>query len=228
MEIPPEKVFLAQKIMIAKCNLVGKPVICATQMLESMCKAPRPTRAEAGDVANAILDGADAVMLSGETAGGDFPVESVNIMRKIAEEAENSLDYLSIFVNIRSQVLARDLRMTPTEALASSAVKTAADAGAACILVFSASGGTVATVAKYRPKAPVLALTDSEYVARTLQTSRGVSSFVTAMDVSFDTLTQRGIEYAKKIGIPGMVSGAAVVVVGEEQNEKIVKLATVP
>jgi pyruvate kinase len=236
MEIPPEKVFLAQKIIVAKCNIAGKPVICATQMLESMTKAPRPTRAEAGDVANAILDGADAVMLSGETAGGDFPVEAVTIMRKIVEEAEASLDYLTLYSDIRKLVLQRDTRMDTVEAMTSTVVKTAADAGAVLIIVLTESGETARFVAKYRPKATILAVTSSEYTARSMNTLRGTISFITSLDDAVDNIAKKGMEHAKRVGCDGMVSGAPVVLVSEERegaqgagiSAKVVKLITVP
>ena len=124
MEIPVEKVFIAQKYMIDRANLVGKPIITATQMLESMIKNPRPTRAEATDVANAVLDGTDCVMLSGETAGGAFPVEAVTIMAKLCVEAEQCINYENVF-DLTCRFIPKPLSIH--EALCCSAVKTAND-----------------------------------------------------------------------------------------------------
>ncbi|CAK0764540.1 hypothetical protein CVIRNUC_003168 [Coccomyxa viridis] len=153
MEIPTEKIFLAQKMMIQACNMVGKPVITATQMLESMIKNPRPTRAEATDVANAVLDGTDCVMLSGETAAGSFPVQAVQVMQKICRESEASLDYYSLFKAIMKRV---PVPMTPLESLASSAVRTAHKVKASLIVVLTRGGSTARLVAKYKPSIPVL------------------------------------------------------------------------
>ncbi|EHA8590872.1 pyruvate kinase, cytosolic isozyme [Cocos nucifera] len=155
MEIPIEKIFLAQKMMIYKCNLVGKPVVTATQMLESMIKSPRPTRAEATDVANAVLDGTDCVMLSGESAAGAYPEVAVKVMAKICVEAESSLDYGAIF---KGMIETTPLPMSPLESLASSAVRTANKAKASLIVVLTRGGTTAKLVAKYRPSVPIMSV----------------------------------------------------------------------
>ncbi|CAA7391039.1 unnamed protein product [Spirodela intermedia] len=155
MEIPVEKIFLAQKMMIYKCNLLGKPVVTATQMLESMIKSPRPTRAEATDVANAVLDGTDCVMLSGESAAGAYPEIAVKVMAKICIEAESSLDYGAIF---KGMIRLTPLPMSPLESLASSAVRVANKARATLIVVLTRGGTTAKLVAKYRPAVPILSV----------------------------------------------------------------------
>lgn len=165
MEIPPEKVFLAQKMMIRAANVAGKPVITATQMLESMISNPRPTRAECSDVANAVFDGTDCVMLSGETANGPYSEAAVTVMANTCCEAEGSLQHGTLYQSIRNAT--KDLHeISANEALASSAVKTAIDIGAKIIAVLSESGTTARLVAKYRPRMPIVVLTPSVSVAR--------------------------------------------------------------
>ncbi|KAG9137362.1 hypothetical protein Leryth_017701 [Lithospermum erythrorhizon] len=155
MEIPVEKIFLAQKLMIYKCNIAGKPVVTATQMLESMIKSPRPTRAEATDVANAVLDGTDCVMLSGESAAGAYPDIAVRTMARICMEAESSLDYKAIF---KEMIRSAPMPMSPLESLASSAVRTANKSHAKLIVVLTRGGSTANLVAKYRPAVPILSV----------------------------------------------------------------------
>ena len=156
MEIPTEKIFLAQKLMIQKCNTAGKPVVTATQMLESMCNNPRPTRAEATDVANAVLDGTDCVMLSGETAAGKFPREAVEIMGSICQEAELCVDNYQMGLRLTDAGLAVNPKMSVLESLASSAVNTSYKMNAPVIVVLAATGVTARLIAKYRPSVPVI------------------------------------------------------------------------
>mmetsp|Transcript_2613 Transcript_2613/g.5321 ORF Transcript_2613/g.5321 Transcript_2613/m.5321 type:complete len:536 (+) Transcript_2613:110-1717(+) len=165
MEIPPEKVFLAQKYMIREANIAGKPVVTATQMLESMIKNPRPTRAECSDVANACYDGTDAVMLSGETANGQYFRQAVEIMVRTCSEAESSVNWNELYQSVRNSVRKR-YQLSTSESLASSSVKTAVDIGAKCIIVFSESGTTARHIAKFRPGMPIAVLTPSAQVAR--------------------------------------------------------------
>jgi pyruvate kinase len=169
MEIPIEKVFLAQKMMIAKGNIAGKPVVTATQMLESMISAPRPTRAECADVANAVLDGTDCVMLSGETANGEYPRDAVMMMSNTCLEAESIVDYVSQSDRIRLSTLEAFGPMSPPESVASSAVKTAWDTKAKFIVVLTETGNTARLIAKFRPSMPILALTSNADTARQMQ-----------------------------------------------------------
>lgn len=163
VEIPLEEVPLIQKELIQKCKRKGKLVVTATQMLESMVTNPRPTRAEASDVANAIYDGTDVIMLSGETAKGNFPVEAVATMVKIANKVESSIDY------VRESVKKANIEdLDITNAISHATCTTANDLGAAAVIAISKSGFTVNKVSKYRPSCPILALTDDEIVARQL------------------------------------------------------------
>ena len=165
MEIPPQKVFLAQKMMIRKANIAGKPVVTATQMLESMINNPRPTRAECSDVANAVLDGTDVVMLSGETANGEHPAAAVKIMAETCTEAESATNFNQLYQAVRNSTLSRYGTLSTSESIASSAVKTAIDIHAKAIIVCSETGATAAQVAKFRPGRPIKVLTTSERVA---------------------------------------------------------------
>jgi len=165
MEIPPEKVFLAQKMMIREANVAGKPVITATQMLESMITNPRPTRAECSDVANAVLDGTDCVMLSGETANGEHFEAAVTIMAKTCCEAESAVNFDSLYQAVRNTTIKKYGHLSTSESIASSAVKTAIDVGAKAILVCSESGNTARQIAKFRPGMKVIVLTTKKQTA---------------------------------------------------------------
>ena len=198
MEIPPEKVFIAQKWMIEKANIAAKPVITATQMLESMIKAPRPTRAEASDVANAVLDGTDAVMLSGESANGSYPINAVTIMSKCAAEAERCIDYKRTFNDIK---LFTPSPVSTAEALAASSVSTVADLNVDLIIVLTDTGHIARLVSKYRPSVPVLACSTNEAVIRQLSVSRGITGMKIDNVGSAEGLVQATISAAKDKGL---------------------------
>jgi len=217
IEIPPEKVFIAQKQMIAKCNKVGKPVICATQMLESMVKKPRPTRAEVSDVANAVLDGADCVMLSGETAKGDYPLACIKTMGGISREAEACIWNRKFFEDLnRSLVLGSpSMTMDVTTTTSVAAVQASYNVGAAAIIAITTSGKTATEASRFRPMCPIIAVTRFDQVARQMQLHRGIMPLFYEeprpedwiKDV--DNRIQFGVDFGKNQGF--LKSGDAVI-----------------
>ncbi len=192
VEIPAEEVPLVQKRLIASCNRIGKPVITATQMLDSMQNNPRPTRAEASDVANAIFDGTDAIMLSGETAAGKYPVESVETMARIACRAESSPMYQE---RIRQDFQGR---LTITDAMGQAVSSTAASLNATAILTPTESGYTAHVVSKHRPSCPIIAATPHEHVVNKLLLVWGVYPFLFESPDNTDEMMEKAIQATVK------------------------------
>ena len=191
VELPPEEIPLTQKMLIKKSNEAGKPVITATQMLDSMIRNPRPTRAEVTDIANSILDGTDAIMLSGETAAGKYPIDAVKTMATIAERTEKDLDYSR---NV-SRVAYKD-EVTVANAISHASCTTAYELGAAAIITPTQSGSTARMVSKFRPEAPIIAATFDERVRRKLCLSFGVHSVLINGVDSTDDLIEQSVNQA--------------------------------
>ncbi len=201
VELPFERVPLAQKRMIQLANMGSRPVITATQMLESMIENPRPTRAEASDVANAIIDGTDAVMLSAETATGRFPVQAVQAMARIAEEIEGSR-ILETGPHYDLPVVVSEDGFTPTErAIAGATAETVRRVGAPLILTFTSSGSTARIVSSFRPPVPILAITDRLRTWAQLSLVWGVIPVVCSEDATFEEMLACGREEAVRRGL---------------------------
>lgn len=196
VEIPAEEVPVIQKMLIRKCNDAGKLVITATQMLESMMTNPRPTRAEASDIANAIYDGTDCIMLSGETASGKYPLEAVKMMAKIAVRTENSLEYSSLLSKRGIGTL-----QTTTEAISHATVQIAHELGAAAIITATESGYTSCMVSKYRPQATIVAVTPNESTLRRLLLRWGVCPLLGPSSKDSDQMVNNAVASALFAGV---------------------------
>ncbi len=195
VETSSEEVPMMQKMIIRKCNQAGKPVITATQMLDSMIRNPRPTRAEASDVANAVLDGTDAIMLSGETAVGKYPLEAMRTMVKIAWHAEATGS-----ASFRAELTLRARPRTIAEAVAHATCQTAQDLGAAAIITPTVSGSTAGLVARYRPEVPIVAVTPSPAVQRRLMLTWGVYPLLAPRVDNTDQMIADAVAAAREAG----------------------------
>lgn len=222
VEIPPESVPIVQKDLIRKCNKLGKPVITATQMLDSMQRNPRATRAEASDVANAIYDGTDAVMLSGETAAGQYPEEAVKTMRNIAISAEAAQDYKKLLSD-RTKLVETSL----VNAIGVSVAHTALNLNVKTIVAATESGSTAITISKYRPHSDIIAVTPSEHTARQLALVWGAYPVVKKGRKTTDDLLNNAVATAvatEKVGNGDLIIITAGVPTGEKGTTNMMKL----
>ena len=196
VEIPAEEVPIVQKSLIEKCNKAAKPVITATQMLESMISNPRPTRAEASDIANAIMDGTDVIMLSGETASGNYPVEAVKVMAKIAVRTEEALNY-------ETMLLAKGVfpQRTTTDAISHATVQITHELDASAIITATESGYTPRMVSRYRPKAHIVAVTPNESIMRRMMLLWGVHPVLGISSLSTDDMVKNAVGSSLKAGV---------------------------
>ena len=225
VEIATEEVPLAQKRIIALCNRVGKPVITATQMLDSMQRNPRPTRAEASDVANAILDGTDAIMFSGETAAGRYPLESVETMARIAERAEQAL--ISHEVTNRHT---HNRATTITDVMGHAVQTMASELGAQAIVTATTSGHSARMIAKHRPMTRIVAATPKPEVARRLTVSWGVYPVIVPETWTTDEVLETAVEGALDAGHVkhgDLVIITAGVPVGQQGTTNLLKIHTI-
>lgn len=230
VEIPTEDIPVVQKMMIKKCNELAKPVITATQMLDSMMRNPRPTRAEVTDVANAIYDGTDAIMLSGETAAGKYPVEAVKTMATIAKRTEETLDYDNLLKQNAKN------NSTVTDAISHATCTTSVDLNASAIITSTSSGYTARMVSKFRPKCPIIATTNDEKIMRRLALTWGVYSVKSSDSKNTDEVIENSIEAARSAnyinngelvvitaGVPVGVSGTTNLIKVHVISEEIVQ-----
>ena len=217
VEIPTEEIPVVQKLMIKKCNEAGKPVITATQMLDSMMRNPRPTRAEVTDVANAIYDGTDAIMLSGETAAGKYPVEAVKTMATIAKRAEETMKNKRDMINKSKSV---------TDAISYATCTTAMDLGARAILSSTSSGHTARMVSKFRPDCPIVATTSHESVRRQLSLTWGVLPVIREKSTNIDQVIVNSIEAAKAANYVSE-NDVVVITAGGNGTTNLIKVETV-
>ncbi|PJI07299.1 MULTISPECIES: pyruvate kinase [Clostridium] len=222
VEIPIEDVPGIQKMIIKKCNDAGKIVITATQMLDSMIRNPRPTRAEASDVANAIYDGTDAIMLSGESASGLYPIEAAETMSKIAQKTESQIDYTKALNERKDEAITKI-----SDAISLAACSTAAELKAAAIITATQSGITARMVSKFRPTCPIIAVTPHDWVARSLALNFGITPITSKQVLSTDELISESITRALSEGLikkGDLVVVVAGVPVGKSGTTNMLKL----